>query len=115
MISKAICRNFTVLIFLNKYPEAVCRFIYTTNAIEGFSRKLRKVTKSLAVFPTNHCLLKMLYLTTMDITKKRTGHRQDWGKLHSKLEIFFEEVLSQNRVFRTAEGEFYLTILKTVL
>ena len=60
------------------YPEAVRRLIYTTNAIEGFNRQLRKVTKSKTVFPSDDSLLKMLYLATMDITKKWTGHRQDW-------------------------------------
>ena len=45
-----------------KYPEAVRRLIYTTNAIEGFNRQLRKVTKSKAVFPSDDSLLKMLYL-----------------------------------------------------
>lgn len=53
-----------------KYPEAVRRLIYTTNAIEGFNRQLRKVTKSKTVFPTDDSLLKMLYLAMMDITKK---------------------------------------------
>lgn len=53
-----------------KYPEAVRRLIYTTNAIEGFNRQLRKVTKSKNVFPSDESLLKMLYLATMDITKK---------------------------------------------
>ncbi len=77
-----------------KYPEAVRRLIYTTNAIEGFNRQLRKVTKSKTVFPTDDSLLKMLYLATMDITKKWTGPRQDWGQIHSQLEMFFEERLS---------------------
>ena len=76
-----------------KYPEAVRRLIYTTNAIEGFNRQLRKVTKSKTVFPSDDSLLKMLYLATMDITKKWTGHRQDWGQIHSQLEIYFEERL----------------------
>ena len=77
-----------------KYPEAVRRLIYTTNAIEGFNRQLRKVTKSKTVFPSDDSLLKMLYLATMDITKKWTGHRQDWGQIHSQLEIYFEERLA---------------------
>ncbi len=77
-----------------KYLEAVRRLIYTTNVIEGFNRQLRKVTKSKMVFPSDESLLKMLYLAMMDITKKWTGHRQDWGQIHSQLEIFFEERLS---------------------
>lgn len=76
-----------------KYPEAVRRLIYTTNTIEGFNRQLRKVTKSKSVFPSDSSLLKMLYLATIDITKKWTGRRQDWGEIRSQLEIFFEDRL----------------------
>lgn len=72
-----------------KYPQEVRKLIYTTNAIEGFNRQLRKVTKSKSVFPTDDSLLKMLYLAMMDITKKWTGRRQDWGQIHSQLEIYF--------------------------
>ena len=77
-----------------KYPEAVRRLIYTTNAIEGYNRQLRKVTKNRGVFPTDESLLKMLYLATMDITRKWTGRRQDWSQIHAQLEIYFEERLA---------------------
>lgn len=76
-----------------KYPGEIRRIIYTTNTIEGFNRQLRKVTKAKPIFPTDDSLLKMLYLATMDITKKWTGRRQDWGLIHSQLEIFFADRL----------------------
>jgi len=68
-----------------KYPEAVRRLIYTTNAIEGFNRQHRKVAKFKTVFPTDDSLLKLLYLATMDITKNgpgtgRTGDRFTPGR-----------------------------------
>jgi len=78
-----------------KYPQEVRTLIYTTNAIEGFNRQLRKVTKNKGVFPTDDSLLKMLYLAMMDITKKWTGKRKEWGQIHSQLEIFFEDRLPQ--------------------
>ena len=93
-IAKSWKDNWANLSTYFKYPEAVRKLIYTTNAIEGFNRQLRKVTKSKTVFPSDDSLLKMLYLATMDITKKWTGHRQDWGQIHSQLEIYFEERLS---------------------
>ncbi len=74
-----------------KYPQEVRRLIYTTNAIEGFNRQLRKVTKAKTVFPTDDSLFKMLYLAMMDITKKWTGKRQDWSIIYAQLAIFFEE------------------------
>lgn len=93
-ISKSWNDNWATLSTYFKYPEPVRRLIYTTNAIEGFNRQLRKVTKNKTIFPSDESLLKMLYLATMDITKKWTGHRQDWGVIHSQLEIYFEERLS---------------------
>ena len=78
-----------------KYPQEVRTLIYTTNAIEGFNRQLRKVTKNKGVFPTDDSLIKMLYLAMMDITKKWTGKRREWGQIHSQLEIFFTDRLPQ--------------------
>lgn len=78
-----------------KYPEAVRRLVYTTNAVEGFNLQLRKVTKSKTIFTSDDSLLKMLYLATMDITRKWTGRRQDWSKIQSQLEIYFEEWLGK--------------------
>ena len=72
-----------------KFPDTVRRLIYTTNAIEGFNRQLRKVTKAKAVFPTDDSLLKMLYLAMMDITKKWTGRRVDWSAIHAQLVIYY--------------------------
>ena len=72
-----------------KYPQEVRRLIYTTNAIEGFNRQLRKVTKAKSVFPTDDSLFKMLYLAMMDITKKWTGRRQDWSTTYAQLVVFF--------------------------
>lgn len=76
---------------ISSTPQEVRRLIYTTNAIEGFNRQLRKVTKSKSVFPTDDSLLKMLYLAMMDITKKRTGRRQDWSLIHVQMAIYFAE------------------------
>ena len=76
-----------------KYPQEVRTLIYTTNLIESFNRQMRKVTKSKSVFPTDDSLTKMLYLAMMDVTKKWTQSRRDWGKIHSQLEIFFEDRL----------------------
>ena len=93
-IAKSWKDNWANLSAYFKYPDAIRKLIYTTNTIEGFNRQLRKVTKSKTIFPSDDSLMKMLYLATVDITKKWTGHRQDWGQIHSQLEIYFEERLS---------------------
>ena len=81
-ISKSWRENWANLSTYFKFPEELRRLIYTTNAIEGFKRQLRKVTKSKAVFPTDDSLLKMLYLAMLDITQKWTGRRQDWAQIY---------------------------------
>lgn len=53
------------------------------------------LTKSKTVFPSDDSLLKMLYLATMDITKKWTGRRRDWSQIRAQLEIYFEERLEK--------------------
>ena len=93
-ISKSWKEHWTTLSTYFKYPKEIRKIIYTTNAIEGFNRQLRKVTKAKTVFPSDDSLLKMLYLATIDITKKWSGHRRDWGQIHSQLEIYFEEQLA---------------------
>ena len=50
-ISQSWRDNWANLSTYFKYPQEVRRLIYTTNAIEGFNRQLRKVTKSKSVFP----------------------------------------------------------------
>ena len=84
-ISRSWRDNWANLSTYFKYPQEVRRLIYTTNAIEGFNRQLRKVTKAKSVFPTDDSLLKMLYLAMMDITKKWTGRRQDWSVIHAQM------------------------------
>ena len=71
------------------------KLIYTTNAIEGFNRQLRKVTKSKSVFPTDESLFKMLYLAMKDITKKWTGRRQDWSQIYAQLAVFYGDSIPE--------------------
>lgn len=90
-ISQSWRENWANLSTYFKFPQELRRLIYTTNAIEGFNRQLRKVTKAKSVFPTDESLFKMLYLAMMDITKKWTGRRQDWSRIHAQLSIYFAE------------------------
>ena len=90
-ISASWRENWPSLSTYFKFPEELRRLIYTTNAIEGFNRQLRKVTKAKAVFPTDDSLLKMLYLAMQDITKKWTGRRQDWSVIHAQLTVYYAD------------------------
>ncbi|WP_270580344.1 IS256 family transposase [Butyricicoccus sp. OF27-2pH9A] len=90
-ISQSWWANWANLSTYFKFPQELRRLIYTTNAIEGFNRQLRKVTKAKSVFPTDESLFKMLYLAMMDITQKWTGRRQDWSMIHAQQAVYFED------------------------
>ena len=86
--------NWTELATFFRYPAEIRKIIYTTNIIESYHRQLRKVTKPKSVFPTDDSLLKILYLITVDITKKWTGRIQNWGLILAQFSIYFEDRLA---------------------
>lgn len=88
--------NWSELSTFFKYPGDIRKIIYTTNSIENFNRSLRKVTKAKAAYPSEEALLKSLYLAISDITRKWTGHRQDWNSILGQLLIFFDERILQS-------------------
>ena len=72
-----------------EYNLSIRKIIYTTNAIEGLNRQIRKVTKNKSVFPTRIALEKMVYLATQDIMKKWTSPLQNWSQTLAQLVIQF--------------------------
>ena len=71
------------------YDEQIRRLIYTTNAVEGFHRQVRKVTKTKGVFPNDMALLKLIYLATEHISKKWTVPLKNWAITAQQLHIRF--------------------------
>lgn len=93
--SKAISSwraNWAELSTYFKYPPEIRKIIYTTNAIEGFNRQLRKVTKSRGIFPSDDALFKMLYLAMTEITWKwgRRPPTWNWGQMIEQIMVYFE-------------------------
>ena len=82
--------NWTELSTFFDYPVQIRRLIYTTNAIEGYNRQLRKVTKTKAVFPTPKSIRKLLYLAHVDIQRKWSMPIANWAKIRNQLAIRFE-------------------------
>lgn len=85
--------NWAELSTFFRYPEEIRKIIYTTNIIESYHRQLRKVTKSKSVFPNDEALLKMLYLATMDVTRKWTVRVKGWALILSQFSVYFEDRL----------------------
>lgn len=72
------------------FPPEIRRAIYTNNAIEGYDRQLRKVTKNKTVFPTDDAIRKSFYLAHLDIAKKWTMPIPNWTKILNQLVIYFD-------------------------
>lgn len=72
-------RNWEELSAYFEYTEPIRKIIYTTNAVEGFHRQVRKVTKTKGAFTNDMALLKLVYLATKNIEKKWTSPLQNWS------------------------------------
>jgi transposase-like protein len=83
--------NWAALSAYFDYPTQIRRLIYTTNAIEGYNRQLRKVTKNKAAFPSARSIRKLLYLANERITKKWTMPISNWAMILNQLAIRFED------------------------
>jgi len=83
-------KNWEELATFFEFPKEIRRLIYTTNIVEGYHRQLRKVLKNKSSFPTEQALRKLLYLATMDITKKWSMPLRNWPLILNQLAIRFD-------------------------
>lgn len=90
IVLKSWRQNWPELSRYFQYTVPIRKMIYTTNIIEGFHRQLRKVTKNRGSFPHNDSLQKLLYLATMESSKKWSMPRQGWAEMIGQLAIHFE-------------------------
>ena len=73
-----------------KYSADIRRLIYTTNAIEGFHRGIRKYTKSKGSFTSECALFKLIYSAYERIKSKWSHPIRNWAMIISQLDIYFE-------------------------
>ena len=74
-----------------KYDAHIRKVIYTTNAVEGFHRQVRKVTKTKGAFTSDTALLKLVYLVVQNISEKWTMPMHNWSLTLSQLYIMFDD------------------------
>ena len=82
--------NWNELTTYFKYDTKIRKLIYTTNPIESLNRQLRKYTKTKSLYPTDEALMKSVYLSLKEATRKWTGRIPGWGEIYSQLSIYFE-------------------------
>jgi transposase-like protein len=89
VVLKSWHSNWEKLTAYFNYDTQIRKLIYTTNAVEGFHRQVRKVTKTKGVFPNDMALLKLIYLATEHISKKWTMPLANWAITAQQLHIRF--------------------------
>jgi putative transposase len=72
-----------------KFSSPVRKVIYTTNAIESLNATYRKLNRQRSVFPSDTALLKALYLSTFEATKKWTMTIRNWAQVYGELSIMY--------------------------
>lgn len=83
-------KNWDTLTTYFDYPEAIRKMVYTTNIVEGFHRRVRKVIKTKSVFPSDEAFKKLIYLVIRDVEAKESSTRRNWGEVLSQLAIIFK-------------------------
>ena len=82
--------NWDAICPIFKFSAEVRTVIYTTNAIESLNATYRKLNRQRSVFPSDQALLKALYLSTFEATKKWTMPLRNWGRIYGELQIMYE-------------------------
>ncbi|WP_063657774.1 IS256 family transposase [Candidatus Arsenophonus triatominarum] len=73
-----------------RYPKAIRKPIYTTNAVEAVHRQFRKLTKTKGAFPNENSLLKLLYIGINQVSNKWTMPISNWALTIAQLSIYFK-------------------------
>lgn len=83
-------QNWDAISPIFKFSAEVRKVIYNTNAIESLNATYRKLNRQRSVFPSDTALLKALYLSTFEATKKWTMPIRNWGQVYGELCIMYE-------------------------
>ena len=68
-ILKSWDKNWAELTIFFEYPQEIRKIIYTTNAVEGYHRMVRKFTKSKSIFPTDDAIRKVVYMSVSEFQR----------------------------------------------
>ena len=72
--------HWAVITPIFKFSVGVRTSFYTTNSIESLNASYRRLNRQRSVFPSAQALSKVLYLATVEATKKWTMPIRNWGK-----------------------------------
>lgn len=97
VVIKSWRNNWNRLTQYFKYPVEIRKLIYTTNAVEGYHRMIRRVTKPKGAFTSETAVIKLVYLATIQINNKWDKiiiHH--WKAIINQLFIYFADRIKNN-------------------
>ena len=83
--------NWEELTVFYEFPLEIRKIIYTTNLIENLNGKIRKYTKNKLSFPTDDAVMKSVYLSVREATKKWTMPIRNWGIILNQFLTIYEK------------------------
>ena len=81
--------NWDLITPIFKFSSPVRKVIYTTNAIESLNSTYKRLNRQRSVFPSAQALMKTLYLSTLQATKKWTQPLRNWGQVYGEFLIMY--------------------------
>jgi putative transposase len=72
------------------FPPELRRILYTTNAIESFNARVRKLVNGKGHFPHDDAALKLIYLAVVAAEKRWTRPPKGWSQALNQFAIKFE-------------------------
>ena len=76
-------------LFLSSQPLSERSFTRQMRS-KSLNSTYQKLNRQRSVFPSDTALLKALYLSTFEATKKWTTTIRDWGQVYGELSIMYE-------------------------
>lgn len=89
MISRSWKTRWPELTPFFKFPPAIRKVIYTTNAIESLNFSVRKITKNRQSFPTADAAMKLIFMALQNISQRWTMPIRDWGSALNQFAILY--------------------------
>ena len=89
--------NWDELTVFFDYPVEIRKIIYTTNLIENLNGKIRKYTKNKLSFPTDDAVMKSVFLSIREVSKKWTMPIRNCGVILNSFLIIFEDRVRLNQ------------------
>lgn len=96
MITKSWRSNWERVVPFLEFPPGLRRILYTTNAIESFNARVRKLVNGKGHFPNDESAFKLIYLAVLAAEKRWTRPPKGWSEAINQLAIHFEDRLPIN-------------------